>query len=133
MIVPLIKGLSLTLKHFFSKPITIQYPEEKWECYPGYRVLHQLEKSEDGNATCVACQLCATVCPSGCIKIETCEDPDNGRYAKSYNIDLLRCVFCGFCVEACPVGAITMTNVYELADYSRESVQYDKEMLLGNK
>jgi len=131
MIVPLIKGLSLTLKHFFSKPITIQYPEERWECYPGFRGLHQLKRKEDGSAKCVACQLCATVCPSGCIRVEIGEDPDTGRYAKSYEIDLTRCIFCGFCVEACPIGAIVMTSEYELAGYSRESAQYDKEMLLS--
>jgi formate hydrogenlyase subunit 6/NADH:ubiquinone oxidoreductase subunit I len=29
MIIPLLKGLKVTLGYFFSKPITIQYPEEK--------------------------------------------------------------------------------------------------------
>ena len=30
MIRPLIDGLKLTLKYFFSKKITMQYPDEKW-------------------------------------------------------------------------------------------------------
>ena len=131
MIVPLIKGLSLTFRRFFSKPITILYPEEKWECYPRYRGLHQLQKKEDGSAKCVACQLCATVCPSQCIRVETYEDENHKRYAKSYEIDLTRCIFCGYCVEACPVDAIRMTGEYELAQYSRQAVQYDRERLLG--
>ena len=131
MIVPLIKGLSLTFRRFFSKPITILYPEEKWECYPRYRGLHQLQRKEDGSAKCVACQLCATVCPSGCIRVDGAEGPNHERYVESYEIDLTRCIFCGFCVEACPVGAITMTCEYELASYSRKAVQYDKEMLLS--
>jgi len=29
MIIPLLKGLAFTLGRFFSRPITIQYPEEK--------------------------------------------------------------------------------------------------------
>ena len=29
MIIPMLKGLALTLSRFFSKPITTQYPEEK--------------------------------------------------------------------------------------------------------
>ncbi len=29
MIIPLLKGLQTTLKAIFSKPITIQYPEER--------------------------------------------------------------------------------------------------------
>ncbi len=32
MILPLLQGLKLTLKHFFSPSVTLQYPEEKWAC-----------------------------------------------------------------------------------------------------
>ncbi|MFH1626360.1 MAG: NADH-quinone oxidoreductase subunit NuoI [Pseudomonadota bacterium] len=131
MIVPLVKGLSLTFRRFFSRPITILYPEEKWECYPRFRGRHQLQRKEDGSPKCVACQLCATVCPSQCIRVDGDEGPNHERYAKSYDIDLTRCIFCGYCVEACPVGAIVMTAEYELATYSREGAQYDMERLLG--
>ena len=31
MLIPLLKGLATTLKYCFSKPITLQYPEEKRE------------------------------------------------------------------------------------------------------
>ena len=31
------KGLALTLKHFFSKPDTMQYPEQKWTLPEYYR------------------------------------------------------------------------------------------------
>ncbi|MDY7034307.1 MAG: NADH-quinone oxidoreductase subunit NuoI [Thermodesulfobacteriota bacterium] len=130
MIVPLAKGLGLTLRKFFSKPITIQYPEERWECYPRFRGRHRLLKKEDGTTKCVACQLCATVCPSQCIHIETYEDDERGRYPKNYEIDLSRCIFCGFCVEACPLDAIVMTCEYELAKYTREEMRYDKGLLL---
>lgn len=130
MIIPLVKGLSLTFQRFFSKPITIRYPEQRWECYPRFRGRHQLKRKEDGSAKCVACQLCATVCPSECIRVVTVEGPEQQRYAESYEIDLSRCIFCGYCVEACPVGAIVMTGDYELATYNRDDTQYNMEMLL---
>ena len=58
------------------------------------------------------------------------ENEDGEKYAQHYEINTGRCIFCGYCVEACPVGALQMTGEYELADYSRESLIYNKERLL---
>jgi NADH-quinone oxidoreductase chain I len=130
MIWPLIKGLALTLKYTFSKSVTIQYPEERPEIARRWRGRHLLLRHENGRIRCVACMLCATVCPSQCIYIEPGED-EEGKYPEIYRIDLGRCIFCGLCVEACPKDAITMTTKsYELAEYSREALILDKERLL---
>ena len=51
------------------------------------------------------------------------------RYGAVYQINYLRCILCGLCVEACPTRALTMTNEYELADDSRESLIWTKEQL----
>jgi NADH-quinone oxidoreductase subunit I len=52
------------------------------------------------------------------------------RYAKVYEINMLRCIFCGYCEEACPVQAIVLGPEYELSDTSRERFVYTKDMLL---
>jgi len=130
MIGPLIKGLGVTLKCFFSRSVTEQYPEERWEPYPRYRGRHRLLVHEDGRIKCVACQLCATVCPAECIRVEAALDDEDQQYPANYEIDLGRCIFCGFCVEACPVEALSMTTYYELATESREALILDKETLL---
>ena len=52
------------------------------------------------------------------------------RYAKTYEINMLRCIFCGYCEEACPVQAIVLGPEYELSDTSREKFIYTKEKLL---
>jgi NADH-quinone oxidoreductase subunit I len=55
------------------------------------------------------------------------------RYAKVYDMDMLRCIFCGMCTEACPTEAIVMKHDYELADDSRKlpnKFMYHKEDLL---
>jgi NADH-quinone oxidoreductase subunit I len=52
------------------------------------------------------------------------------RYAKRYEIDMLRCIFCGYCEEACPEDAIFLGHNYELADVSRDAFVYSKEQLL---
>ena len=43
---------------------------------------------------------------------------------------MIRCIFCGFCTEACPTEAIQLKAIFELADYTRESMIYTKETLL---
>ena len=52
------------------------------------------------------------------------------RYARRYEIDMLRCIFCGYCEEACPEDAIFLGHNFELSDYSRDSFVYSKEQLL---
>jgi len=131
----LICGLRETLTYFlnttvFGKPVTQRYPEERRDPYPRFHGLHKLLRDDEGKEKCVACGLCAAVCPAQCITIEAAENEDGKKYAKHYEINTGRCIFCGYCVEACPVGALQMTGEYELADYSRESLLYNKERLL---
>ncbi|MBF0965796.1 MAG: NADH-quinone oxidoreductase subunit I, partial [Actinomyces bouchesdurhonensis] len=52
------------------------------------------------------------------------------RYGRVYQINYLRCIFCGMCIEACPTRALTMTNDFELAKYTRADDIYQKEDLL---
>jgi len=80
--------------------------------------------------------MCATVCPTQCITIEAEEEEEGYEWKEKrparFEINMLRCMFCGFCVEACPKEAISMTRDYELADYTRGDLVYDKDRLLGN-
>jgi len=126
---PLFKGLSYTLKNFFSKPVTLQYPTEKTERSQRWRGLHKLEVDEKGKLKCVACGLCACICPSEAITIVTYEEEGKTRYPKKFVINELRCIFCGFCQEACPNGAIMLTEVYDYIDYNREDFIFDIEKL----
>lgn len=119
-----------------SGAVTIQYPEQKKELARRHRSLHRLMTRADGKPRCVACFLCATVCPSECIAIEAAEDPDPEiqKYPAAFVIDLNRCCFCGFCVEACPEDAIRMdTAEIDLAQYSHEDLIYGLDKLLDGK
>ncbi len=132
MIKPLLQGLALTLKHFLSpsRVVTMQYPEEKWTPYPRFRGLHELQRDQNGKEKCVACGLCATVCPSECIKLEGAENDQGERYAEVYEINILRCIFCGYCQEVCPEDAIFLRQEYELASSHGDGFIYDKSKLL---
>src|SRR5947207_3386079 len=65
----IIGGFKVTLRHFFRKKVTMQYPEEKWVVPPGYRGAPYLVRDQEGNTKCVSCQLCEFVCPPKAIRI----------------------------------------------------------------
>ena len=48
---------------------------------------------------CVACNMCAIICPEGCI---------SGEGKNTYNPNLAYCKGCGLCSEICPVDDIDM-------------------------
>jgi NADH-quinone oxidoreductase subunit I len=126
MIIPLLKGLATTLRHVFTKPVTLQYPEVKRPVYPRFRGHPELVVNEDGNRRCVACTLCKVVCPSNAIKeIVPAEGAEHEKYPVQFVIDLTRCIFCGFCQEACPKAAIKLNNLYELAQYQKSVLILD--------
>lgn len=131
-LVEIIKGMALTLKTLFSRPVTRQYPEEKREPFAGFRGLHALPRRADGTARCVGCGLCAAICPSRCIHITTVDGPHHERVVERYDVEVLRCLYCALCVEACPFQAIVLTDHYEYAEQSKEALLMDKERLLSN-
>ena len=133
MIIPLLKGLRLTLKMFFSPPVTIRYPESKRAISPRWRGLHYFERNDRGETACVACGLCVAVCPSHCIALEIREREDGTRYPGRYELDALRCIYCGFCQEACPVNAIKLGQNYEVVGYERKGFLLTKDKLLAGK
>ncbi len=149
-----LRGLGVTTRHFFSNLFggrdpnpevvyrkgslgnvvsTVQYPEERIPYPDGYRGLHRLVPRDDGKPRCVACYMCATVCPAQCIYIEASEYSDDPieKYPTTFVIDQLRCIVCGLCVEACPKDAIRMdTYVHTPPEYTREGFVYPIERLL---
>ena len=64
MLTELWKGLAITGKHFFSRNITVQFPEERTPQSPRFRGLHALRRYENGEERCIACKLCEAVCPA---------------------------------------------------------------------
>jgi NADH-quinone oxidoreductase subunit I len=116
-----------------SQNATIAYPEERIPYPPGYRGLHRLVPREDGRPRCVACYMCATICPAQCIYIEAGEYDDDPieKYPVKFVIDELRCVVCGFCVEACPKDAIRMdSGEHAPPSYTRAAQIWDEKRLL---
>jgi len=116
--------------------LTTYYPEETRADYAaGNRGKHILTQRPDGSPQCIACNMCATVCPAQVIEIDAAfdpADPAHPKYPSRFEIDYSRCIFCGLCVEACPEDAIRMVKeVPELPAPVRETMWLKKEELLG--
>jgi NADH-quinone oxidoreductase subunit I len=127
----ILRGMLLVLKRMFEIPKpTRQYPEERWIPEKSYRGRPVLAKF-NGVEKCVACGLCARVCPSLAINVKGAETVAvKERYPVEFEINMLRCIFCGLCEEVCPREAIVMSKDYELVFQSQSSACMNKERLL---
>ena len=125
-------GHALTLKYFFKRKVTINYPYEKGPLSPRFRGEHALRRYPNGEERCIACKLCEAICPAQAITIESEERSDGSRRTTKYDIDMIKCIYCGLCQEACPVDAIVESSNFEFSTETREELYYNKEKLLAN-
>lgn len=133
----IIGGMWITLKHFFRKKNTVNYPEVKRPIAAVYRGQHVLKRDDQGRERCTACGLCAVACPAEAITMTAAERKpgEEGmyreeKYAAQYEINMLRCIFCGLCEEACPKEAIFLTDRIVDAEFTRDNFIYGKDKLV---
>ena len=119
--VELARGLFTTFREMLSKPVTIQYPEQKRPVRRRFKGRHVLNRYHNGLEKCIGCSLCSAACPADAIFVESQENTDEERYspgeryASVYEINMLRCIYCGYCEDA----------IYEMNKYIPDSAFYD--------
>ncbi len=106
-------GLGVTLKHLFSRPVTVEYPKALPDVPEGWRGWHAYETDR-----CTMCRLCEQVCPVQCIRLEV-EGKGKERKLVRYEIHYGLCLFCNLCAEVCPTACLWMTADWDLACYRR--------------
>jgi NADH-quinone oxidoreductase subunit I len=131
------KAFGVTFRRMFNALFrgdmpTISYPEEQRPYSQRFRGTHILTVRDDGSLKCVACYMCATICPAECIYIEAGEhpNPEIEKFPRRFDIDMMRCIYCGFCVDACPEEAIIMSREHHQAVYNRGETIYTIEKLM---
>jgi NADH:ubiquinone oxidoreductase subunit 6 (subunit J)/ferredoxin len=83
-----------------------------------------------GETLCIACDLCAEICPEDLIVVGSQRDPESRKKVLThYTFDTSRCLFCGLCQEVCPTNAIELTQDFELASYDRRDMVWDRKRL----
>lgn len=123
-------SLWTVMRHLWARNETVQYPEEMPYLAPRNRGRIVLTRDPDGEERCVACNLCAVACPVDCIALQKTETEDGRWYPEFFRINFSRCILCGMCEEACPTYAIQLTPDFELCEYDRNNLVYEKEHLL---
>ena len=150
LLIDLFKGLALTFRYSAralyeprdgGNPLqaiyTEQYPQEPARVSERFRGAPRLNLDpEDGSSLCIACDLCAQVCPADCIEVGSIrrevregEKVNKKKVLTTFIYDTSRCMFCNLCVEACPTDCLELTQSFELAVYHRSGFRWDREML----
>ena len=114
-----LRSLGMIFAHAWRKRDTLQYPEEPVYLPPRYRGRIVLTRDPDGEERCVAC-----------ISLQKAESADGRWYPEFFRINFSRCIFCGLCEEACPTNAIQLTPDFEMAEFDRQQLVYEKDDLL---
>jgi NADH-quinone oxidoreductase subunit I len=115
----LIKGMSITMKRFFKKKVTIQYPEVK------RKLPSRAHGSFDFDFDkCIACNMCGDACPNGVIRVDFTKEEKGKRVLQKYNMNLGYCLFCGLCVKVCPKSAINFKTDFDMVCYQKSDTLY---------
>jgi NADH-quinone oxidoreductase subunit I len=129
-IVEIFKGLLSVIREIFRPKVTYKFPEERYKPKPSFRGRPVLVQ-EDSGGRCVACGLCARVCPALAIEVRAAEtEKEKERYPEKFEINMVRCIFCGFCEEVCPEEAIVMSDEYLLVFNSQKEALFGKDKLM---
>jgi len=115
----LLKGLGITVKHFFQKEVTEQYPDVMPYLYDRYRGSLKFDFEK-----CIACGICVNSCPNDVLSFETEKDKNlKKKKLMSYTIDFQYCMFCNLCVEGCPKDCLHFDHDFELSTFSRDDIK----------
>ncbi|HLF17425.1 MAG TPA: 4Fe-4S binding protein [Candidatus Omnitrophota bacterium] len=119
----LLIGMKVTIKNYFAKSVTLNYPIKKQPMTANFRGMVDLKPE-----ACVICYQCIKICPVAALDLVHKQVVADGKKKNeitkfTYNAEL--CCFCGLCDEICPTDAIFMNKMYEVSTYSHDQLNID--------
>jgi len=123
----LLKGMEITMRAFFRKPVTVEYPRKRAPISPAQRnAIVLIEKDDIGSHNCIACLQCEKICPSNCISIAG-ERPEGLAMKRptKFDLEFALCSECGLCLDVCPTDTLGYSKRYDQAGYHREDFNFD--------
>ena len=134
-----LRGMYITLRWLFRKPVTAHYPKQHLpvqERYMGFPAL--LWDTSADEPFCTGCMVCVRECPTLCMAAEMHDNPKftegtshRRKIIRSFEINLNRCILCGICVDVCSFDAIEMSHEHELSSFARNGARADLQDLLA--
>jgi NADH-quinone oxidoreductase subunit I len=133
----LLAGANVTIRYFFSKPVTVQYPFERRAVAPRFKGVLALVPDKYGDDKCIGCMQCVKICPVDCLtvitrkmgkeEVEAHQSEVKKRfYIDTFEVDLQRCMLCSLCIEVCPTQALEMSHRVDMIMTERESQVWDR-------
>ncbi|HPW18232.1 MAG TPA: NADH-quinone oxidoreductase subunit I [Candidatus Aminicenantes bacterium] len=119
----ILRGLAVTLRLYFSRKVTVEFPEKVQAPAERFRGLLRLHRDENGEPLCIACKACQRACGQNCFDIEGKKE-EGAKVMRPTKFDwkLDRCSFCGLCVEVCPTNAIRHSHEFLLTGARKEAL-----------
>ena len=131
----LLAGMAVTIRYFVKPIVTVQYPRQQLTMSPRYRGYPQFIIDPETNThRCIACEMCARICPSQLITVEGTKFPgEKQKRATKYLHEHYYCSLCGLCTEVCPTSALEYSTEYRLAGFHREDFIINHLVLLQKR
>ena len=133
------QAMGTTLRNFFRRATTVQYPRDQRPMPPKWRggsfaLTFDPDTEEE---MCGGCRSCANICPSQVISVTLVKgEPRKSGKGKTYSgvftIDYEACMQCELCVHVCPTDALVMTRFMHEPSYDRDGLFLTKEKLMDN-
>ncbi|MGM0365650.1 MAG: 4Fe-4S dicluster domain-containing protein [Actinomycetota bacterium] len=125
--IKILKNFLTNIGSVLRKPLTVNYPREKIIIPEGSRgMLHVKLDPDTLEVICEGCGQCSRICPKNCIQAIREKNQKGSTYLSELKFDAGGCIFCGNCIEACRQGAMEMSYRYQLAEYRRGDLLFEK-------
>lgn len=103
----LLVGMSITLRHFCRKNVTVIYPKERITMKRFKGPIAFVKSEKTGDHLCISCNACIKTCPSRCMSLASQKSAvDAKRVLTDFTVNYTLCSLCSLCIEVCPTDAL---------------------------